>query len=159
MREYQLRLPPLEVKLMELSDLTAEQLGKILFRVTNQSRRSAKNYLHSLGCSSTSEDLDAAIALANASDTAKQAADDVKADREDIGEGIDGAATEEENRVLEMLTKMIEASGKSNIQFAEEMAWQPMVMNRMLSGRKEMTLHDVCRLVVALNKQIDFKQK
>jgi hypothetical protein len=157
MREYQLELPIQEAELMELSDLTAEQLGKILFRVTNQSRRSAKRYLHDLGCPSDSEALDAAIELAYRSDEAKQASESIKADREEIGTGLDAASKIERQRVLDRLRERIDSLEGGHVEFANSIGWPPTLLSDMMSGRKSMTLLDLCRLAIALGGNVEIE--
>ncbi|MFO0383794.1 MAG: hypothetical protein ACK506_19010 [Pirellula sp.] len=144
---------------MELSDLTEEQLGKILFRVNHQSRKAAKSYLHTLGCPADSEALDAAVAMAQASEVAKQAAAEIKESREEIGSGLDAAAVTESNRVLDILKEQVESLEVGKVEFANLIEWPPSLLTNMLSGRKTMTLLDLCRLLVAMDLEFQVKKK
>ncbi|MFN7841620.1 MAG: hypothetical protein ACK5N9_07810 [Pirellula sp.] len=140
---------------MELSDLTPEQLGKILFRVTQQSRKAAKRYLHDLGCPADSESLDAAIELANRSDEAKRASESIKAYREEIGTGLDAASRIERQRVLDRLRERIDSLDGGHVEFASSIGWDPLYLSNMLNGRTTMSLIDLCRLAVAMGEKIN----
>ena len=46
---------------MEISEMTNEQLGMLLYKTETKSRRAGKVYLHSIGAPSLSDDLDMAL--------------------------------------------------------------------------------------------------
>lgn len=148
-----------ETEPMELSDLTPEQLGVLLFKVNNHSRAIAKRYLYELGCPNRSEDLDKAIELAEASDAAIQEADRVEGEVQGIKSELDVQSSAEKDRLIALISSHIEASGMGQVEFAQKITWQPMVLSKILSGRKRVSVEDLCRLAIALGLKIDISKK
>lgn len=144
---------------MELSELTPEQLGMILFRVNNQNRRSAKKYLHSLGAPSDSIALDAAIKLAQDAEQSQKIAKQIKHQREFLGGGLDAVSKSEKDRLIQKIVDVLEAKGMDHIQFAELVAMEPKHIAQILDARRELSLRDFCRMAISLNLDIDVAEK
>lgn len=147
-----------ETEPMEIEDLTPEQLGMILFRVNSQSRKSAKRYLHDIGCPADSESLDLAIERANASESAKLAAEQIKAMREDLGIGLDAASKLEKQAILDLINEYVESFENGHVGLAAHLAWHPSQLSNLLSGRTTMSVLDLCRLAIALGLKIKLEK-
>lgn len=151
--DYTLRtiISPAKARTMEISDMTPEQLGMLLYKTETKSRRAGKVYLHSLGAPSSSEDLDMAIKRAQASKKALAARESIESKQSSDGSEIDSKADQLVTSAISQVIAELAKQGLNRAEFAQMCGWPDSLLSNYLTGRKEPGLRAICRMAAVLN--------
>ncbi len=151
--DYTLRtiISPAKARTMEISDMTPEQLGMLLYKVSF-SRKAAKYFLHDIGVSSTAESLAAAISKAESSEAAVRIRDRLLSDRKDKMADIGDSVTAEVDKMLSAIAEEMANQGMTQAQLAEICGWEQPLVSAYLSKTKVPGLANLCKITLALGK-------
>lgn len=140
-----------KVRNMEISEMTNEQLGMLLYKTETKSRRAGKVYLHSIGAPSLSDDLDMALKKAQASKKAVEVRQSIEAKQNSDGSDLDTKADELVSAAIGQVIAEISNRGLNRTEFAHMCGWPDSLLSNYLTGRKEPGLRAICRMAAVLN--------
>lgn len=137
--------------MLDSTTLSAEQLGRLLYKAAHEPRRNQKRYLKDLGGDGSADELDAVLAVAKETDAAVTEAKRLDRQREitakTVAAGVDSAVIE----MIGAIRVRMADTGTTQQELADACGWPQSQVAAYLTGKKMPGLENLTKMAAALN--------